>query len=246
MRRSLVAGALLAVVVATPAAAQVPLGSGFSVSGYVTGTTDYVTRGISQTRERPALQAGAELAHESGFYIGTFVSNVAFQGTDARQEVDAYLGYRWTLSGFRFDVVGQWYTYPGYTAGPGQYGLDFAEVILSAAYDFERVTLSGLVGWSPDYSFESGNAVRVEAGVAWTTPLWDIVLSGRVGYQSIDRNSRIGLPDYVYYGASVSKALGGGVSVAAGVYGTDISKSDCFGGRDVCDTRLLASVTWRF
>jgi len=232
--------------VAMPAAAQVPLGSGFSVSGSVTGTSDYVARGISQTRARPALQASAELAHESGLYIGTFVSNVAFEGTNARQEVDGNLGYRFGLSGFRFDVQGQWYGYPGYDARPGQYNLDFGELIARSAYDFERVTLSGLVAWSPNYFFESGTGVRMEGGVAWTTPLWDIVLSGLVGYQWIERNNRIGLPDYFYYGASVSKALGAGFVVAAGVYGTDISQSDCAAGRKICDARVLASLTWRF
>jgi uncharacterized protein (TIGR02001 family) len=233
-------------VIATPAVAQVPLGSGFSASGSVTATSDYVARGISQTRGQPALQGVAELAHDSGFYVGTFLSNVSFEGTDARQEVDGYLGYRFALSGFRFDVLGQWYAYPGYDARPGQYDLDFGEIILRGAYDFERVTLSGLVAWSPNYFYESGTGVRMEGGVDWTTPLWDIVLSGRVGYQWIERNNRIGLPDYSYYGASVSKALGAGFVVAAGVYGTDIRQSECVAGRKVCDTRFLASVTWRF
>lgn len=246
MLTRILAAALLAGAIAAPATAQVPLGSGLSVSGSVSATSDYIARGISQTRGRPALQGAAELSHDSGVYLGAFVSNVTFEGTNARQEVDAYLGYRFSVSGFRLDVAGQWYAYPGYQARPGQYNLDFGEVILRSSYDLDRVTLNALVAWSPDYFFESGAAVRVEGGAAWTTPLWDIVLSGRIGYQWIERNSRIGLPDYVYFGASLSKALGAGVVIAAGVYGTDISSSDCVGGRKICDTRGMASVTWRF
>jgi len=38
--------------------------------------SEYEYRGISQTSEKPALQLNLDYAHKSGFYIGTFVSNI--------------------------------------------------------------------------------------------------------------------------------------------------------------------------
>ncbi|MBU9387430.1 TorF family putative porin [Burkholderia multivorans] len=38
------------------------------LTGNVSLTSDYVWRGSSQTREKPAVQAGVKYAHDSGFY----------------------------------------------------------------------------------------------------------------------------------------------------------------------------------
>ena len=42
----------------------------------VGAVTDYRYRGISQTRLKPALQGGADYAHPSGFYVGTWLSTI--------------------------------------------------------------------------------------------------------------------------------------------------------------------------
>ena len=245
MRACIAAIAISLGFVAAPASAQVELGSGFSATGTVTGTTDYVFRNISQTRSRPAIQGSAELSHETGLYIGTFASNVTFPGTDARQEVDLIGGYRRTIGNFTFDVGGTWYTYPGYSAQPGQYDLAYAEAILKLKYELEPVTFLGTAAWSPDFFGSSGNSLWLEAGVDWKTPVLDAVLSGRIGYQWIDNNARFGAPDYLAYGIFVTVPVAFGVSVAAGFYGTDISQSEC-GGLKVCDNRFIASVSWTF
>ena len=67
------------------------------LSANVAVTSDYIWHGVSQTNERPALQAGVEYAHESGFYIGTWGSNVDFAedvADPARVEIDLYGGVR--------------------------------------------------------------------------------------------------------------------------------------------------------
>ena len=85
------------------------------VSANVAVTSDYVFRGVSQTRERPAISAGVDLTNE-GFYAGAWASNVDFgDSTDA--EVDLYAGYRPEVAGYALDfgVVG--YLYPGQPEG---------------------------------------------------------------------------------------------------------------------------------
>ena len=38
--------------------------------------SDYRVRGIAQTSFKPALQGGVDFTHKSGFYVGSFASNV--------------------------------------------------------------------------------------------------------------------------------------------------------------------------
>lgn len=104
MRKLLLAaaiGALGALGLAGPADAQRAIGD-TGLTATVTGSfaSDYLFRGISQTRSRPAWQGNAEIEHSSGVYVGAFLSNLAFQGTDARQELDVFGGYRVLLAGF--------------------------------------------------------------------------------------------------------------------------------------------------
>lgn len=57
-------------------------------------TSDYRFRGIAQTATDPALQAGVDFAHKSGFYLGAWGSNVSwikdFGASDGSLEIDLY------------------------------------------------------------------------------------------------------------------------------------------------------------
>lgn len=245
MLKNIAAIALGFGLLAAPAVAQVDLGSGFTATGTATATTDYVFRNLSQTRNRPAIQGSAELSHESGIYVGAFASNVTFPNTNARQEVDGIVGYRRTIDSFTFDVGGVYYGYPGYSAQPGQYDLAFGEAILKLKYELEPVTFVGTAAWSPDFFGSSGNAVWLETGIDWKTPVLDVVLSGRAGYQWIDNNARFGAPDYFAYSVYATIPIHWGFSAAVGFYGTNISQTEC-GGLKVCDNRFIASLSWTF
>jgi uncharacterized protein (TIGR02001 family) len=91
-----------------------------SLSGSLTLTSDYVFRGISQTGGDMAVQGGLEYGHSSGFYLGTWGSNVGwiedFQGYDSGNvEIDLYGGFRGGIgeTGLTFDVGAIQYWYPG-------------------------------------------------------------------------------------------------------------------------------------
>ncbi len=74
-------------------------------SAYVTLTTDYVFRGISQTNEGPAVQGGFDFHHDIGIFLGIWASNVEFP-MDAAQYNQG-----------KYDVVsGNYRQYPGVIA----------------------------------------------------------------------------------------------------------------------------------
>ncbi|MEP6791163.1 MAG: TorF family putative porin [Ramlibacter sp.] len=108
----------------TPAPAAKAPEPDYTLSYNVGVVTDYRYRGISQSRKRPALQGGADFAHKSGFYLGTWGSTInwikdsSFPGTDAKGpvEIDLYGGYKHSINEtVSFDVGGLQYWYPGNT-----------------------------------------------------------------------------------------------------------------------------------
>ena len=88
------------------------LGHGLNLSGSMTVVNDYRFRGYSQTNFKPAVQVGIELAHDSGFYIGNWNSNVGWT-TGTSIEMDFYGGWRGEYEGVGLDVGVLQYAYPG-------------------------------------------------------------------------------------------------------------------------------------
>ena len=76
-------------------------------------------RGISQTNEKPAIQGGFDVGHKSGFYVGTWASNISWLSdgnpdVSASMEWDFYGGYKWALpADFVLDLGVLYYWYPG-------------------------------------------------------------------------------------------------------------------------------------
>jgi uncharacterized protein (TIGR02001 family) len=244
-----VLAALLAATLcgAGPALAQTRVEAlGLTLSATPALATDYLFRGISQTRNRPAAQLGFEALHDSGAYAGAFLSNVAFAGTDARQELDALAGYRFSLLGLNWDVGAIYYSYPGYRRQtPGAYNIDYIEGALKASRGIGPVTLATAVNVSPNYFGQSGTGVYLEGGADVKLPL-DLTASGRLGYQWIEREPRFGTPDYLWYSLALAHDLPGAVTLALGYYGTNIVQRDCGGGQKICDNRVLVSLSRKF
>jgi uncharacterized protein (TIGR02001 family) len=231
---------------AAPGAAQIRLdGTGLTLSATPALATDYVFRGISQTRGRPAIQGTVELAHDGGLYLGAFASNVAFAGNDARQEVDVVGGYRFEALGIAWDVGGILYTYPGYNRQPGQERLEFFEAALRASRAFGPVKVLGAFHWSPEFSARSGNGFYLEGGLDVSLP-FEFTASGRVAYQWIERNPRWGAPDYLWYSVGLSRPIPGGFTLSLNWYDTNLSRADCFGGQKLCAGRVVFGVSRPF
>lgn len=228
---------------ATPAAAQMPLGdSGLTLTVTPNIATDYLFRGISQTRNRPAVQGTIDLQHDSGVYIGAFASNVTFPGSNARQELDLAAGYRFAAGDATFDLGAIYYTYPGYDAAPGSYEYNYLELLAKGSYTMAPLKLVGTAAYSPNFYFESGSAFYLEGGADVSLPA-EFTLSGRLGYQWIERNSRYGAPDYANWSVAASREIVAGITLTVGYYDTSLSKAECFGGTKLCDARAMVTLS---
>ena len=84
----------------------------YTLSFNVGAVTDYRYRGISQSRLKPALQGGADFAHKSGFYVGTWASTIKWikdAGGDAPAELDLYGGYKFAVGDFVLEFGFVWF-----------------------------------------------------------------------------------------------------------------------------------------
>ncbi len=132
---------------ATPAFAQeAEESSPVSVSGSVGLVSEYRFRGVSQSDRAMAVQGGFTIAHESGFYAGTWGSNLSGWGTDggANMELDLILGYRKTIGNATVDFGATWYMYPR-----GYDNTDFIEPYLKVSGTTGPVSLTAGIAYAP-------------------------------------------------------------------------------------------------
>jgi uncharacterized protein (TIGR02001 family) len=211
------------------------------VSANVALATDYVFRGVSQTDNQFAIQGGFDWASDMGIYLGTWASNVDsnfFGGvTDPQIELDLYGGYANELAnGLGYDIGYLRYQYPG--------GDDFNTNEFYAVVSYKG--LSGSVNYSDKLQFvgSDSSAWYWKAAYEYTFP-YDIGFSAHVGYNAGQAYS----DDDALGGTYTDWSLGASVPVAGvdlGLVYTDntISSSDC--GSNVCDAKLVASISKSF
>lgn len=125
MIKKTVIASLLATAAAT-SAVQAAEQSEHTLTGNVGLFSQYIFRGLTQTDRDPALQGGFDYSHSSGFYAGTWASNISWlRDFNAYQsggslEWDFYGGVKGSFgkSDFGYDLGLLYYWYPG-DAAPG-------------------------------------------------------------------------------------------------------------------------------
>ena len=165
----------------------------------------YSFRGIDQSGEEAAVQGGFDWAHDSGFYIGTWASNVDFNDNDSVTEFDFYGGYAKEIqNGINLDLSMIGYTYPGAYASSNY---DYYEYSFGLGKSIGPVSFSTAINYSPEFFAKSGDATYWQGGLDYEFK--EIKISGHVGKQWIDLETTYGAPDYVDYSIGTSYALQG-------------------------------------
>ena len=215
-------------------------------SGNVSVTSDYSFRGISQTLEEPAIQGGLDLRHPWGLYLGTWGSSVNFGedlslGDRAQMELDLYGGIGRSLFGLAtVDLGFIYYAYPG---AENNRNYDFLEFGLGASRSVGPLSPAVSLKYSPDFFAESGEALYYGASLG--VPVSFVTLNGSVGRQQIERNDVFGTPDYTDWGLGASVGFVG-LSFTGKYIDTSLDDDECFGGSDLCGSRVVFSISRAF
>jgi len=108
------------------------------INAQVTGTSNYMLRGVTQTSKKGALFADVTASY-GNFFAGIWASNVDFSSVgvnDADTEIDYYAGYANAIGDFAFMGAYAKYTYPGSDMLD-----DFDELKFDLSYSFDKLTL---------------------------------------------------------------------------------------------------------
>ncbi|MBB3972660.1 TorF family putative porin [Hansschlegelia beijingensis] len=220
----------------------------------VAAVTNYVFRGITQSKNNPAVQGYAELQAFDWVYAGVWMSSVDFSTryglSDPSAEVDIYGGIRHSWDWFSLDVGGLYYWYPG-EKGPAR-ETDYWEIFAKPSFTFGGLTLGPTIYWTSDFINTKANATYL-SGVAKysfavdTMPDLGFYVSGEFGKQWVERTRYNAGIDYLTWNA------GGGVTYKAATLdlrysSTDMKKRECtpagFGLKNWCGDLFVAKLAF--
>lgn len=151
--------------------------------------SDYVFRGFTYSDNGPALQGGADYSHDSGVYVGTWLSNVD-DGTDTDIEYDLYAGYWMEVGELEVDLG---YTTYSFIDG----GYDTAEI-------YANVTKGAITG-SVYMDIDAYGTTHVSGTYSTELPQ-ELALDLTAGYMLDDDKAGYG-EDFMDLSATVSKSL---------------------------------------
>ena len=208
--------------------------------------SDYRYRGISQTRLKPAVQAGVDYAAGS-FYVGAWASSIQWiqdAGGNANAEIDLYGGYKGDIvkDSLSYDVGVLTYQYPSNKLATKAetteiYGaLTFGPATLKYSH-----SVSNLFGFA-----DSKSSGYVDLSATFDVGGFSVV--PHVGYQKVANNANY---SYTDYSLTVSKDFSGLV-VSAAAIGTNTKKlggSPAYvspQGKDLGKAALVVGVKYNF
>lgn len=212
--------------------------------------SEYEYRGITQTSEKPALQFNLDYTHSSGFYLGTFITNIKWLkdtakannfSTNANIELDLFGGYKFEIvKDVTLDIGYLRYEYPSSKAFSPKPNTDeiyigIAGGPFSAKYSHATSTLFGVAN---------------SKGSAFTEINWSqevapkLTMNAQLARQTVKKNDPL---SYTVYKLGASYDMGDGWTLGGYFKDTNAKKANyTVLGKDWSKGRLVAFVSKSF
>jgi uncharacterized protein (TIGR02001 family) len=212
-------------------------------TGSAGGTSDFVFRGLSLTRGKPAAQASLDVEFPREFYVGAFVATAdPNPGPSPQVEMDVWAGRYWNISeNFSGDLRLSQYTYPddprrvSYNRSEITGTLGFRnQLFLAAIYSPNTKAVGSTAGYA------EGDAWAVEVS-ARKSLSERFSVSGGIGHYGLDE---IYHDSYNYWNATVTASLSP-FEIQLAYLGIDGNAGDHFNSKSVGD-RVALTALWRF
>lgn len=209
----------------------------FDVGLGIAATTDYVSRGITNSANRPAIQGYVEPSF-GPIYANIWSSNVDFGAGYSGAEIDTALGIRPEFGPLKLDLG-----YVHYFYAPESVSPDYGELYTKADYDVSGLfTLAGRVFFAPDYNQSGNTATFVAGGIEVPLP-HDFAVYGGIGYQFFEDPAAY---EQLAWTAGISytwKSL----TFDLRYWDTDLGDDACVvrsGFADGCDARIVFTLSF--
>ena len=169
-------------------------------------------------------------------------------GDGEQVELDFFVGVNGELplgAGLDWDAGVVYYAFPWVNNSSD---FDFIEAFFGLSYTFIDQVLEPEVGvrvyYSPDYAAGSGQDIYTEGSTGFSLP-YDVDLDLHMGYQMASDGAPFGLPAYFDWRIGLSREIAL-LDFALSYVDTDLSKEECFGGRNLCEARAVFTVSMEF
>ncbi|MGZ8258412.1 MAG: TorF family putative porin [Methylotenera sp.] len=225
--------------------------------------SQYIFRGLTQTDNKPAIQGGVDYSHSSGFYAGTWASNISWledggNYKGASLEWDIYGGYRNTIgeTGIGYDVGLLNYIYPGSKTDAGRANAGFddpytLEAYGALSYKWLQAKLSYALTNDVFGTTNADNTYYAELNANIPVGETGITANLHIGRQHFGGStagvSNNGLYSYTDYKIGATKSWSNGVNV--GAYYTDTNAKDAgytYLGNNIGDSTFTAFIQKTF
>ena len=212
-------------------------------TGSVGGTSDFVFRGLSLTRGKPAAQASLDVEFPKEFYVGAFVATAdPNAGPSPNFEMDLWAGRYWSVSeNFSADLRLSQYTYPD---DPRRVSYNRSEITGTLGY---RNQLFVAAIYSPNTK-AVGSSAGYEEGNAWAVEVSGrkalnerFSVSAGIGHYGL---SEVYQDSYNYWNATLTASIAP-FEVQLAYLGVDRNAEDHFDNKSVGD-RVALTALWRF
>jgi uncharacterized protein (TIGR02001 family) len=203
-------------------------------------TTDYMSRGLSNSNSQPAIQPYVE-ATMGLAYAGIFASNVDYGPGYQGAEIDLYGGVRrWDVDEevYWFDVG-----YYHYFYAPSSVSQDYGEIVAKVRRN-DIISIGAEIDFAYDYLQGGDTATYVEGNLRYKIVPKEIDLTGAIGYQFFGDPE---FTDYLAWNAGIEMSFGEQFKIAVNYADTNLSGNGCVkdvGVADACDTRFYATVSY--
>ena len=218
---------------ATPAPEQKPAeakpAEPYTLTANVGIYSQYIFRGLTQTDTKPAFQGGFDFTHESGFYLGTWGSNISWisDGGNCNHgcslEWDIYGGWRHTWDeDWGLDVGVLQYYYPGsFNTSAAFKNPDTTELYIAGSWKWLSLKFSDNVATGTFGTPNSRGTWYLDLTAAYPlTDQWTLLGHvGRQEYHGSNNGVSNSVLNYTDYKVGVTYSFAGGWTI--GGYWTD-------------------------
>ena len=243
MTRIIASLLLVSLACAVARGAEPATGGTTIISGSIGVTSDFVYRGLSLTRGKPAAQASIDLELPHEFYAGGFIASADTNpGPSPAVEFDVWAGKYWRLSAdLSLDLRLSQYTYPD---DPRHVNYNRSEATATVGFR-NRAFIAAIyspnthaVASAPGYKDQDAWALEISGRHAFSER-WAV--AGGVGHYDLD-----GVYDdsYDYWNATLIATFRP-FELQLAWLGTDASAEALFGD-DVAGDRVAFTALWRF